>query len=194
MKKMDVILGISNKHIHLTKEDYEQLFGKEEKLEVDRYLLQPEQFASLSYVDIKTEKNRIKHVRVLGPLRSYTQLEISKTDAYFLGIQPPIADSGELENASTVEIIGPNSSITRKCAIIPNRHIHISPEQKKEMGLEDVSEVDVYFPSEKETTFHNVKLKVVKDAVLELHLDTDDANGAFLKTGMKGRIKKQSIL
>lgn len=191
---MDIILGISNKHIHLTRKDYELLFGKGKNLEVDRYLLQPKQFASCSYVDIKTEKNRIKHIRVLGPYRSYTQLEISKTDAYFLGIDPPIADSGELENASTVEIIGPNSSIIRKCVIIPNRHIHISPEQKKEMGLEDVLEVDVYFRSEKETTFHNVKLKVLKDATLELHLDTDDANGALLKTGMKGRIKKQQTL
>lgn len=188
---MDIILGVSNRHIHLTKEDYELLFGKDKELEVDRYLLQPEQFASFSYVDIRTEKNTIKHVRVLGPFRNYTQLEVSKTDSYLLGIDPPIADSGELEKASTVEIVGPNSSITRKCAIIANRHIHISPEQKKEMGLEDITEVVVHFPSEKETTFHNVKLKVLKDAVLELHLDTDDANGAFLKTGMKGIIKKQ---
>lgn len=188
---MEIILGISNKHIHLTKEDYELLFGKGKELEVDRYLLQPEQFASFSYVDIKTQKNIIKHVRVLGPLRKYTQLEVSKTDSYFLGINPPIADSGDLEEAAIVEIIGPNSSIIRKCAIIPNRHIHISPEQKKEMGLQDAFEVNVQFQSEKSTTFHNVKLKVMEDAVLELHLDTDDANGAFLKTGMKGIIKKQ---
>lgn len=188
---MDITLGISNKHVHLTREDYELLFGKGKELEVDRYLLQPEQFASFSYVDIKTKKNRMNHVRVLGPFREYTQLEVSKTDSYFLGIDPPIADSGELEKAATVEIIGPNASIIRKCAIIPNRHIHISPEQKKAMGLEDFSEVDVHFPSEKETTFHNVKLKVMENAVLELHLDTDDANGALLKTGMKGTIKKQ---
>lgn len=188
---MNVILGVSNKHVHLTKKDYELLFGEGNELEVDRYLLQPEQFASHSYVDIITDKNQMKHVRVLGPLREYTQLEVSKTDSYFLGINPPIADSGDLDEASTVEIIGPNASITRKCAIIPNRHIHISLEQKKEMGLEEADEVSVHFLGEKETTFHNVKLKVLKDAVLELHLDTDDANGALLKTGMKGTIKKQ---
>lgn len=188
---MEVLLGVSNKHIHLTEKDYELLFGENTRLEVDRYLTQPTQFASFSYVDIKTKKNRIRHVRVLGPLRSYTQLEISKTDSYYLGINPPIVDSGCLEDAVEVEIIGPNSSIVRKCAIIPNRHIHINKQDRKRFHLEDTNEVNVYFEGEKATTFHNVKLKKLEDAVLELHLDTDDANGALLKTGMKGIIKKQ---
>lgn len=184
---MKILLGVSNRHVHLTREDYNILFHQE-VLNKERNLVQPHQYASDVFVDLKTEKNMIKHVRVLGPLRDYTQVEISKTDSYFLGLNPPIADSGDLENASEIEIIGPYGSIVRKSAIIADRHIHITKQQKEKLGLQNVEEVSVLFETEKTTIFSNVKLKVCEEANLEMHLDTDDANGALLKTGDYGRI------
>lgn len=184
---MKILLGVSNRHVHLTSADYKILFHKEE-LDKEKDLVQPHQYASNVFVDLKTEKNIIKHVRVIGPLRDYTQVEISKTDSYILGINPPIADSGELENASLIEIIGPYGSVIRKSAIIADRHIHITKQQKEELGFKDVEEVSVLFETEKTTIFSNVKLKVCEEANLEMHLDTDDANGALLKTGDYGKV------
>lgn len=184
---MKVLLGVSNRHIHINKEDFKEIFNLEE-LDNIRDLVQPHQYVSPLFVDIKTDKNIIKHVRVLGPIRSYTQVEISKTDAIFLGIDPPVASSGELNNAVEVEIIGPCGSIKRKSAIIADRHIHVTEQMKKDLGFEGIDEVSVLFESEKTTLFSNVKLKICPEASFEIHLDTDDANGALLKTGDYGTI------
>ena len=140
---------------------------------------------------IKTNKDKLENVRVIGPFRNYTQVEISKTDAYKLGINPPIRDSGDLTDSETVEIIGPVNKITRKCCIIANRHIHITRQQKQELNLENLKEVAVSFEGEKGLIFDHVKLKECTEAELELHLDTDDANAGFLKTGNIGRIIKK---
>lgn len=184
---MKILLGVSNRHVHLSKDDYKILFDKDELTSI-RDLVQPHQYVSDLFVDIRTPKNLIKKVRVLGPLRDYTQVEISKTDSYFLGLNPPVASSGELENASEIEIIGPCGSIVRKSAIIADRHIHITQKQKEELGFKDIDEVSVLFETEKSTIFSNVKLKVCDEANLEIHLDIDDANGALLKTGDYGTI------
>ena len=184
---MKILLGVSNRHVHLSKDDYKILFDKDELTNI-RDLVQPHQYVSDLFVDIRTPKNTIEKVRVLGPLRDYTQVEISKTDSYFLGLNPPIASSGELENASEIEIIGPCGSIVRKSAIIADRHIHITQKQKEELGFKDIDEVSVLFETEKSTIFSNVKLKVCDEANLEMHLDIDDANGALLKTGDYGTI------
>lgn len=184
---MKILLGVSNRHVHLSKDDYKILFDKDELTNI-RDLVQPHQYVSDLFVDIRTPKNLIKKVRVLGPLRDYTQVEISKTDSYFLGLNPPVASSGELENASEIEIIGSCGSIVRKSAIIADRHIHITQKQKEELGFKDIDEVSVLFETEKSTIFSNVKLKVCDEANLEMHLDIDDANGALLKTGDYGTI------
>ena len=179
---MKVILGVSNRHIHLTKEDYFKLFNTEELVK-HRDLKQPGEFASQSRVTIKTSKNEIKNVRVLGPFRNYTQVEISKTDSYFLGINPPIRNSGDLNDAEEIKIIGDRGEITRKCCIIPTRHIHISNKDRLELGLNNIDYVSVRVGHEKKTILENVYLKESKNAELELHLDTDDGNGSLLETG-----------
>lgn len=184
---MEVLLGISNRHIHITLEDYQLLFGNT-NLIVERKLVQPEQYASTSYVDIKTPNSIIEHVRVLGPFREYTQVEISKTDSKFLGLNPPTASSGELDFAEEIEIIGPIGTIKRKCAIIADRHIHITPYLRKQLGLENVLEVSVRFNCEQDIIFDNVKIKEAEKSNLELHLDTDDSYNGLLKTGMIGTI------
>ncbi len=179
---MKVILGISNRHIHLTEEDYKTLFG-DEPLGKVKDLVQPGQYSSDKKVTIKTEKRAFDNVRLLGPLRKYTQVEISKTDSFGLGIDPPMRNSGDLEGAAVVTIVGPCGEVTKPCCIIANRHLHINPEQRKELGLVGVEKVKARIVGEKSTIFEDVVIKESPDFTLELHLDTDDGNGALAKTG-----------
>ena len=170
---------MSNRHCHLTKEVYEKLFGKSE-LTFKRALNQPGQFASEETIIIKGPKGSIEKVRVLGPFRSYNQVEVSKTDAYKLGINPPVRKSGDLEGASLLELIGPKDKITLPCGIIANRHIHISDDLAKEWGVVDDEPVGVIIDGEKKGLVESF-FKTSSDGYLEIHLDTDDANGFLLK-------------
>ena len=186
---MKVSIGVSNRHVHLKQEHLEILFGSGFILEKERDLNQPEQFASTSFVSLKTEKNTINHVRVLGPIRPYTQVEISRTDAINLGLNPPIRDSGDLKGSSPITIIGPNGilNLDEGC-IIATRHIHILPEQIKLYGLEERNTVNVKLYGEKGGIITNVHLKVSDKSYFEMHLDTDDANAHMVKNGDIGEI------
>jgi putative phosphotransacetylase len=179
---MEVLLGVSNKHIHLTEEDYKILFG-DEVLGKVKDLVQPGQFSSDKKVTIKTEKSSFDGVRLLGPLRSYTQVEISKTDSFKLGVNPPMRNSGDLEGAAVVTIVGPCGEVTKPCCIIANRHLHLNHKQREELGLLDVDKVKARIVNEKSTIFEDVYLKEDENFTLELHLDTDDGNGSMGKTG-----------
>ena len=181
---MKVVTGVSNRHVHLTKEDLEVLFGKGYELTKVRDLVQPGQFAAGEHVSIKSDNGQIDHVRVIGPIRKYTQVEISKTDAIKLKLNPPIRDSGDLENSEKVTIIGPFGSIEKdNCCILANRHIHMTPDMQRELGLAGKTEVKVKIEGEKGGILDHVVLKVMDVAALELHLDTDDANAHLVKTG-----------
>ena len=179
---MKVILGISNRHVHLTEEDYKILFG-DEPLNKVKDLVQPGQFSSDKKVSIKTEKRTLENVRLLGPLRTYTQVEVSKTDSYALGINPPVRNSGDLEGSAVVTIVGPLGEVTKPCCIIANRHLHINPQQRQELGLVGIDKIKAKYVGEKTTIFEDVFVKESPDYTLELHLDTDDGNGALAKTG-----------
>lgn len=179
---MKVKLGVSNRHVHLKEEDVMTLFGK--PLEKDRDLLQPGEYASTFYVDLKTNKDIIEHVRVLGPVRKYSQVEISRTDAYKLGLNPPVKTSGDLVMASEITLVGPIGEVTlQNGCIIANRHIHINSYERNRLNLNDVSKVKVIIEGEKGGILDNVYLKESDNFVLELHLDTDDANAFLVKTG-----------
>lgn len=186
---MKISIGVSNRHVHLTKEHLDILFGKDYELEKKNDLTQPGQYASNSLVTIKTDKSEISNVRVLGPVRNYTQVEISRTDAYKLGLNPPVKNSGDLEGSSPITIVGPKSTIILdKGCIIANRHIHILPSQVKMYGLEGMEKVNVKLNGEKGGIITNVYLKVSDEAFFELHLDTDDANAHLIKNGDIGEI------
>ena len=144
-------------------------------------LIQTGEFASNLLVEIQTSKNKLNKVRLLGPLRNYTQVEVSTTDTYKLGIIPVIANSGDLTNAEEIEIIGPNGQIKRKCAIVSTRHIHLNEDDIKQNNLDINKLYKVKITTEKSAILENVYLKPTKDGVLELHLDTDDANANLLK-------------
>ena len=181
---MEVKIGVSNRHVHLCERDLKILFGDNYELEVKKELVQPGEFASNSVVTIKTEKSEIGNVRVLGPLRSYTQVEVSKTDAFKLGINPPVRDSGDLAGSEGVTLIGPNGSVDlNEGCIIATRHIHITPDQVHELGLDGLKSVDVKLPGEKGGILYNVQLKVSPNYAFEMHIDTDDANAHLISSG-----------
>ncbi len=186
---MKVSIGVSNRHVHLKEEDFKTLFGNDAVLEKKKALTQPNQYASNSLVSIKTDKSTIENVRVLGPLRDYTQVEISKTDAYKLGLNPPVRNSGDLQDSENITIIGPNGTIAaHNSCIIATRHIHILPEQLKQYNLEGKETVNVKINGEKGGIITNVYLKAADNSFFEMHLDTDDANAHLIKNGDIGEI------
>ena len=186
---MKVTVGISNHHVHLNNEDYNILFG-DINMNVRNMLNQPGQFASDLTVDVLGPKGELKGLRVLGPTRSYTQVEISKTDSYKLGINPPVRDSGNLEGASLVTIIGPCGSVERNAGIIATRHIHVNDEIRKEHDLVGIDKVSIKVTNEKGGILENVNLKDNLESYFELHLDTDDANAFLLKNNEEVEIIK----
>lgn len=176
---MKVKVGISNRHVHLNREDLNILFGNNYELTVKSNINQPGQFASMEVVTLKTLKSTIENVRILGPVRDYTQVEISQTDAYKLGINPPLRDSGDLIDSEEVTIIGPKGQITKKCCILVRRHIHITNENKINNNIPDIVSVKVNSP--RGGVINNVFVKASKESYYEMHIDTDEANALMLK-------------
>lgn len=180
-----VPVGISNRHIHLSKEHVEILFGKGYELTPFKDLSQPGQYACKEQLTIVGPSLRpIEKVRVLGPVRSASQVEISRTDSYVLKVAPPVRESGKIAGSAPITIIGPKGIVTLKeGCIIANRHIHMSPADGEKLGLKDNDYVTVDVKSERPTRFFDVQVRVHPDFRLEMHLDTDDANAAGLKNG-----------
>lgn len=184
---MKVTIGISNRHIHLTEEDLKTLCG-DITIEKVYDLNQPGQFASTLKLTLETEKATIENVRVLGPTRSYTQVELSKTDAIKLGINSPLRESGDLRDAAKITIIGPCGKITKDCAIIATRHIHIDKMKREQLGLTNIDYVKVKLDGIKGGILDHVSIKETNPAYYEMHLDTDDANAHFLTSESIGEI------
>lgn len=166
------------RHVHLTEEDYNLLFDEPLTKKVD--INQPGQFAANQTVTIKNEDKEIDNVRIVGPFRKYTQVEISRTEAYSLKLDPPIRSAGNLEGASKITIIGPKGSIERESAIIIDRHIHITKEEREKYRL-DKDEYSIRVNSEKGGILCNVHIKEAPNSYYELHLDSDDGNAFCLK-------------
>ena len=165
---MKIKIGLSNRHVHLTNEDVEILFGKGYKLTPRNYLYQPGQFAT---VTLKTNKNIKEHVRIVGPTRSYTQVEVLEEDKDYFGINPPIRNSKDLENSESMTIIGPKGEITKEnICIIANRHIHINTRDKGKFKEDDIVTVEV-----NSTILDNVHIKIDDSFKTELHINKDDA-------------------
>ncbi|MGM9834219.1 MAG: phosphate propanoyltransferase [Bacilli bacterium] len=177
---MKTKVGVSARHVHLTKEDFSILFGKDELTHL-KDLHQIGQFAALETVTLKTDKSTIENVRIIGPLRSYNQIEISKTDAYKLGLNPPIRRSGEVSGSSPITIVGPVGQLhLEEGCIIADRHIHITPAMANEYNIQDKQRIIVKINTEKKGIIEAFA-KISDDAYFELHLDTDDANAFLLK-------------
>lgn len=181
---MKVNIGVSARHVHLTKEHFRILFGDESNLIKLKDLTQPGEFASTVKVNLRTDKSEIDGVRVLGPLRTYTQVEISKTDAFKLGINPPIRESGKIEASSPITLIGPKGTLElNEGCIIATRHIHLTPDDVKKYGFDPSKKVRVKISGEKGGILDNVSLKVSDNYIFEMHIDTDDANAHLVSEG-----------
>lgn len=188
----DVPIGISNRHIHLSTSDVEILFGKGYTLTKLKDLSQPGQYACKETLTIVGPSMRpIEGVRVLGPERKKTQVEISRTDSFQLKLKPPVRESGKTENSAPITIIGPKGviSLDEGC-IIANRHIHMSEQEGERFGVKDCDYVTVELSGERRTRFYDVQIRVHKDFRLEMHIDTDDANAAGVKNGDLATIVK----
>ena len=189
----DVSVGISNRHIHLTKEHVEILFGKGYQLTKIKDLSQPGQFACKEQLTIIGPSMKpIEGVRVLGPERKQSQVEISRTDSFILKVKPPVRESGSLTGSSPITIIGPKGIVTlSEGCIIANRHIHMSIEDGAHYGVSDGEYVDVEMGGIRRSLFYDVQIRVNKDFRLEMHIDTDDANAAGVSNGDKVKIIKR---
>lgn len=168
---MKIRVGVSNRHIHLCKKDADMLFGTDYEFKKRNDLSQVGEYACEEVVKVSTSKGEFPYVRVLGPLRDYTQVEISQDDAMVLGIDPPIRDSGDLENSESVWISGPNGKIYKEnCCIRANRHIHCNKLDNIGHNNRDIVKVDV-----NGKTMDDVHIKMGDNFKLELHIDKSDA-------------------
>ena len=176
--------GISARHVHVTQEHLELLFGPGHELTPIKDLTQPGQFAADERVTLVGPKGVIQRVRILGPVRKATQVEISRTDCYALGISAPVRESGDIEETPGIVIVGPYGPIKiDQGVIVAKRHIHFTPEDAKEFGVKDGQKVMVKTEGERPLVFDDVVARVREDFALDLHLDTDEANAAGLKQG-----------
>ncbi|MEE0867565.1 MAG: phosphate propanoyltransferase [Clostridia bacterium] len=183
----DVKVGVSQRHIHLSREHLDILFGKGYELTKKKTLMGRE-FASEEVVTlVGPSLKAIEKVRVLGPVRKNTQVEISRTDTFVLKVSPPVRPSGEVAGSERIVIVGPKGSVyLKEGVIIANRHIHLTPEYASQHDIKDGDMVDVIcHGKEKTTKFYDVQIRVRDDFNVEMHIDTDDANSAGLKNGDK---------
>ncbi len=187
---LNIPIAISARHVHLTQESVEALFGKDYQLTEYKPLSQPGQFAANERVTIVGPKNKIERVRILGPTRSKNQVEISRTDEFFLGIDAPIRQSGQTENSPGCVLIGDKGKVTLKDGVICAwRHIHMTSEdaEKFEVVDKDIVEVEIN-SSGRSLTFGNVMIRVSPKYKLEMHIDTDEGNAAELSHGAEGTL------
>lgn len=188
-KLREVVINVSARHVHLSQEHLEVLFGKGYKLTPLRELMQPGEFAAKETVIVVGPKGIIQNVRVLGPVRKKTQVEISKTDGYTLGIDPPVRDSGNHEGTPGCVLVGPMGGVRiEKGVIAAMRHIHIPDWFAAENGIQDRSFLKVLVEGERKIIFDKVLARVSPNFVLEMHVDTDEANASGIKSGDRGFI------
>ncbi len=182
--KKYVFGAVSNRHVHLCQEDIETLFGKGYELTIAKPLSQPDQYAAKETVTLIGKKGQIENIRVLGPKRPETQVEISITDSFKLGIPQDIRMSGDIKGSPGGILKTQNGSVTLKEGVIVSaRHLHISEEQAADYGLFDGQRISLQTLGERSVVFNNVLVRSGKGHDLEVHLDMDEANAAGFKNG-----------
>lgn len=183
-EKYVVPVGVSARHVHLSQSDLETLYGKGYQLTKKKELMGG-QYAAEELVTIVGHKLRaIENVRVLGPLRKQTQVEISATDAIKLGMRAPVRESGDIKGSAPITIVGPKGAVyLNEGCIVAKRHIHMAPADAKAAGVTNGQEVSIQVENERGTTFNHVTIRVDESYTLEMHIDTDEANAANIITG-----------
>jgi len=192
MSENVVPVGVSNRHLHVTHDDLEALFGKGYQLTVKKDLSQKGQFAAEETVTLVGPKAAMANVRILGPCRKRTQVEVSRTDCFQLGLNPPVKDSGDLDGSESIKIVGPKGEVAIPAGVIlAKRHIHMTPEEAEKLGVRDRDIVMVKAAGERALVFDEVLVRVHPTFTWEMHIDTDEANAASLKNGSLVTIVKK---
>lgn len=184
-----VPIGVSARHLHLCQDDLETLYGKGYELTKKKELMGGQYAAEECVTIVGLKLRAIENVRVLGPLRKQTQVEISATDAIKLGIKAPIRESGDTKGSASITIVGPKGAVClQEGCIIAKRHIHMAPDDAKAAGVMNGQGVSVKVENERGITFNEVTIRVNDSYTLEMHIDTDEANAANIRTGDTGTI------
>jgi len=183
-------IEVSARHVHLCKKDVETLFGAGAKLTHNRDLSQPGEFLTNQKVDLVGSKNTIKGVSILGPEREASQVEISMTDTFALGTPAAVRESGNIAGTSGITLVGTHGSVElTEGLIVAKRHIHMTPEQAKQLGVQDKQIVSVAVDTDRPLIFGDVVIRVKPTFALAMHVDTDEANACCIpRTGATGRI------
>jgi acetate kinase len=190
-KQQSFLVEVSAHHIHLTQEHVEALFGQGHQLTKHGDLSQPGQYACKEQLTIVGPKGRIERVRVLGPTRKYTQVEIAMTEQFRLGVHPPIRESGDIKDTPGCTLEGPAGEVKLDRGVIcALRHVHMTPADALRYGVRDKSFVRVRIDGDRELVFGDVLVRVDPSFALAMHIDTDEANAANVKTGAKGYIEE----
>uniref|UniRef100_UPI0040290EA2 PduL/EutD family phosphate acyltransferase n=1 Tax=Eubacterium sp. TaxID=142586 RepID=UPI0040290EA2 len=193
MENNEVLVEISARHVHLTKEDLNTLFGEGYELTVKKELSQPGQFASNERVKVIGTKGEFPAVSILGPVRSATQIELSLTDARSIGVSAPVRESGDVAGSGACTLVGPKGTVELKEGVIAaKRHIHATKADAERMGLENGQIVSVEIPTsnERSLVFGDVVVRVSDSYALAMHIDTDEANAAGMAPNSIGKIIK----
>jgi len=186
-----VPVGVSARHIHLTQEDVEKLFGKGYHLTKKKDLMGGQYACNEQVMIVGLKLRPIANVRILGPCRSKTQVEVSLTDARTLGVPAPVRLSGHIAGSAPINLVGPCGMVQLdEGCIVAARHIHMTPQDAEMAGVKDGDVVSVKFNNDRGTIFNNVAIRVDPSFSLEMHIDTDEANASQIKTGDIGMIVK----
>jgi len=190
--KNTVMVETSARHIHVSREDLDILYGKDYQLTNKKDLSQPGQFACEERLNLVGPKGELKNISILGPERKATQVELSLTDARALGIKVPVRESGDIDNTPGLKIVGPKGEVEIPVgAIAAKRHIHLTPADAEEMGLTDKQIVSVKVETaDRTTTFGDVVVRVHPNFAAAMHIDTDEANAAAIAGTVTGEIIK----
>ena len=184
-----VEIGLSNKHVHLSQNDVETLFGKGAELHPTKYLKQPGQYACEEKVDVVGSKGTLKGLRVLGPTRNVTQVELSNTDCRTIGIKAPVRESGKLDGTPGCKLVGPAGEVDLpQGVIVALRHIHLNLAQAEEARVKDKDVVKVRVEGERALIFENVLVRASDSYEREMYIDTDEGNAAGLGADAFGEI------
>ena len=179
-----VPIGVSNRHVHLNRADMDTLFGEGSELTRVKDLGQPGQYAAAEVVTSQGSKGELKRMRVLGPLRGESQVEVSIGDGFVLGVHPPVRESGPLEGTPGIKMVGPNGEVEVKRGVIAAlRHIHLDPATAERMGVRDKQVVRVEIGGLRGAILNNVLLRVSDQYAPEMHIDVEEANALGVKNG-----------
>ena len=190
MSKEKILIEVSARHVHVTTEDLETLFGKGYQLTPKKDLSQPGQYAAAERVDLVGPRSTLKNVSILGPVRSASQVEVSMSDARTLGLNPSIRESGNIDGTIGVQLVGPAGTVTlEKGLIVAKRHVHLTPEAAEAQGVVNGQVVGVkVHTDDRSMTFGDVVIRVSEKFAPAMHIDTDEANAAGITSTAWGEI------